>query len=664
MARVFSYIRFSSRKQLDGDSLRRQVESGDDWISRNGHSLAEIELHDLGRSGFHGQHLGPNGALSKFLSMIQTGRVREGDILLVENLDRLDRRGIRPAQDLFSEILDSGVLIATLKPYERVYDRKALEDPFTLLEPLMAFHLAFIESKKKSDRLKALWEQKRKEALEGIRFNVRKPAWLDDEGGEFRVNAGAEAIRFIFEQTAQGQGQRKVLGLLIEQFPAIGSSGDWNGSYIQKVLNDRAVLGHLQPKTNVDGRRVSIGPELTDYYPAIITEQLWLQAQSKKENNKKAKGPSGKFVNLFTGNVFNAVDGYAMHLQTTRHTKLNTYVQRRFVSYGHWRKKPNSNPLTVLYPELESHLLRHLTELNPEDLKSNVGTSQLRAKQLELEGVNQRIKRIETDLAEAPEDEYETLKNAARIARKNRDELKEVVEKIQTELSADQPLLHVHDILKALNEVEGEELRTLRLRLRSLISELVESIYMKPEKHLGRIYLMVQVNYKAGVIRQFGYGPGWVTTSSKRITCRSHLLFNYDLREKEACQNDRLEGIVKLIHRPADKPEYKTVPKALAEAGELFIAIRKSEMAKESYKTLPSKVRRFTAYTGGRTRDVTAKDLNLYKRLLGSQVREGKIKRSQARVELNRVKEFLRWLIDQEAIGEFDTSESAAKAIS
>jgi hypothetical protein len=596
--------------------------------------------------------------------MIETGRVRQGDILLVENLDRLSRQGIRPAQDLFTQILDTGVLIAVLTPYERVYDQKALEDPFSLLEPLMAFHLAHIESGKKADRLKQLWEKKRKEALEGIRFNTRKPAWLDYEEGEFKENAGAEAIRFIFEQTAQGVGQRKLLGLLSDQFPAIGPSGSWNGSYIQKVLNDRAVLGQLQPKTNVNGKRVPIGPELKDYYPAIITEELWLQAQAKKENNKKAKGPNGKFVNLFTGNVFNAVDGYAMHLQTTRQTKVNTYVQRRFVSYGHLRKLGQSNPLTVSLPEFEKHILSHLTELNPEDLKSNVGTSQLRAKQLELDGVNQRLKRIESDLAEADEEEYETLKNAARIARKKRDEIKEEVERIQTELSADQPLIHVHGILKALNEVEGEELHTLRLRLRSLIAELVESIYIKPEKHLGRIYVMVQVNYKAGAIRQFGYGPGWVTDSSKRITCRSHFLFNYDLRDKEACQTDRLGDIVKVIHRPAEKPEYKSIPKTLAEAGELFIAIRKSEMAKESYKTLPSKVRRFTAYTGGKTKDVKEKDLNLYKRLLVTQVKEGKIKRSQARVEINRVKEFLRWLMDQGAIKAFDTSESAAKAIS
>ena len=53
MALVYSYIRFSSKKQAKGDSLRRQTE-GEEWIEKNGHTKASLTLHDLGVSAFRG----------------------------------------------------------------------------------------------------------------------------------------------------------------------------------------------------------------------------------------------------------------------------------------------------------------------------------------------------------------------------------------------------------------------------------------------------------------------------------------------------------------------------------------------------------------------------------------------------------------------------------
>ena len=40
MALVYSYIRFSTKKQADGDSKRRQIEMGEEWIARTGHTAA------------------------------------------------------------------------------------------------------------------------------------------------------------------------------------------------------------------------------------------------------------------------------------------------------------------------------------------------------------------------------------------------------------------------------------------------------------------------------------------------------------------------------------------------------------------------------------------------------------------------------------------------
>jgi DNA invertase Pin-like site-specific DNA recombinase len=662
LARVFSYIRFSSRKQLDGDSLRRQVSIGDQWIQKNGHSLAPIKLRDLGKSGFHGAHLGKTGALTKFLGMIKSGSVAANDILLIENLDRLDRRGIRQAQDVFKEILDAGVLIAVMTPYEKIYDRKALDDPFTLLEPLMAFHLAFIESQKKSDRQKSLWDQKRKDALQGVKLNTRAPGWLEYKNGQFVTNEGAKAIQFLFEKTAMGVGQRRLLQMLVDSFVPLGHSRTWNTSFIQKVLCDRSVLGCLQPKTKENGQRIPIGPEIPDYYPAIITNDVWQRAQSARNNNKRHKGPSSKFVNLFSGLVICAVDGHKMHVQTT---KRKTGIQKRFISYGHHLKIPDTCPFSISYPEFEHNLLLNLSELRPEDFKSQSEASELRKLQQALDGITQRLKRLETDLVEASEDQYETLKNAVTLATARKKELTIEISKLECMAYSDQSLGSIQSINKMLETIKGNELQETRFRLRSLLAEIIESIYVKPEKHLGRIYVLVQVHYKNGTLRQFGFGPGWITTKSEKLSVCSELTFTFDLRDRNKCQEEHLSDLVKLIHDPSPSPAYKKIPVFLEGAGELFLSVKKSELRSESFKTIPSKIRRFVKFTGekSKTSDVSAKDFQLYTTHLIQQYTAGKCTRSLARVEINRVKEFLLWLMDGKATKHFLLNDSAAKLL-
>ena len=185
------------------------------------------------------------------------------------------------------------------------------------------------------------------------------------------------------------------------------------------------------------------------------------------------------------------------------------------MSYGHKSKLAGADPVSVAYFNLEDVLLRHLSEIRSEDLGSKTGVSHLRAKEQELIGVDKRLNRLEADLATSTDDdEYLTLRNAARLARAKKKELKEEVERMKAEMNADQPLLQAQDTLKLLAEADDEQRHVLRVRLRSLIAELVESIFLKPEKHFRRVYCLVQVNYLSGLVRQVGFGPGWVTGRS------------------------------------------------------------------------------------------------------------------------------------------------------
>ncbi|MGA2935987.1 MAG: recombinase family protein, partial [Syntrophobacteraceae bacterium] len=96
--KAYSYIRFSTPDQLNGDSLRRQLDLSKRYAAQHGLVLDEnLNLQDLGLSAYHGEHR--EGALGRFLELVKGSRISEGSVLLVESLDRLSRevkRGVTP----------------------------------------------------------------------------------------------------------------------------------------------------------------------------------------------------------------------------------------------------------------------------------------------------------------------------------------------------------------------------------------------------------------------------------------------------------------------------------------------------------------------------------------------------------------------------------------
>lgn len=112
-----------------------------------------LDLRDLGVSAFRGKNA-QAGALGLFLECIETGRVKLGDYLALESLDRLSRQRISAFLPLIQGILRAGVSIVTLSP-ERVYPPDAVDDLGALIEMLAVLSRAYEESAVKSDRSQA-----------------------------------------------------------------------------------------------------------------------------------------------------------------------------------------------------------------------------------------------------------------------------------------------------------------------------------------------------------------------------------------------------------------------------------------------------------------------------------------------------------------------------
>lgn len=498
MATVYSYVRFSSKKQELGDSVRRQVKLGDDWLAQHPeHTLdASLRLHDLGVSAFRGANLEEKGALGAFIALAKKpdSPIARGSILLIERLDRFSRQQTRKAYRAFVELVEAGVTIQTLDPPQTISESN-VDDLHVVLPLVLQMSMAHEQSKEKSRRVGAVWHAKRERARSGLPMFRRCPSWLrwDEIAQRFEpIAAAVSTIEYIFQRTTEGCGQRHLVMELSQRFKPLGHSKQWNGSYVNKVLNDRAVLGELQPhRFDGAGCRIPEGEPIADYYPRVISDELFHAAAVAKERRKKAKGRHAKFVNLFVGLIYGH-DGHALHVQTGRVKRgEGYYVQRRLVSYGHLRGLKGASPLSLQYDKLEESVLRVLYELDEGCLDSAPDRKQ------EVLGAEARVAAIKNRMADLRAALTETSRSATAVTAVT-DALTTMAEQLvdaetrlaklrqEAEASRTEPLLQTKSILKSLASKTDAERHGLRLKLRSLISAIVERIDVQMHKKTNR----------------------------------------------------------------------------------------------------------------------------------------------------------------------------------
>ena len=121
--KAYSYLRMSTKRQERGHSRERQLERSKKYAQENGLELVEdFQLEDIGISAFRGKNVAI-GKLGKFLKAVEAKEVPRGSYLLVESLDRLDRREVRQSLQVFLQIINAGIKIVTLGEDEtELYD--------------------------------------------------------------------------------------------------------------------------------------------------------------------------------------------------------------------------------------------------------------------------------------------------------------------------------------------------------------------------------------------------------------------------------------------------------------------------------------------------------------------------------------------------------------
>ncbi len=309
--KAYSYLRFSTADQIQGDSFRRQTELARAWCAKTGIPLVD-NYRDLGVSAFRAANA-DKGALKAFLDRVESGVIEPGSYLIVESLDRLSRTDITFALQMFLGLVNAGIIVVTLAD-ERVYDRQRINDGnFTdIIISLTILSRANEESRMKSSRLCAAWANKRNRITEE-KMTAQCPAWLrlsTNRKGFDLVEEKAAIVRRIFEMAAQGKGKQGIARVFnAEGVPCMGDGVHWYPSTIGKILDSRAVIGEFQPGRMVSGKREVFEP-VADYYPAAISMELYATVQRIRRERPSYRGRGT--TNPIAGLVYNVMTGNKM----------------------------------------------------------------------------------------------------------------------------------------------------------------------------------------------------------------------------------------------------------------------------------------------------------------------------------------------------------------
>jgi DNA invertase Pin-like site-specific DNA recombinase len=492
---VFSYQRFSSIKQSDGDSIRRQTKRRDDWLARHNLVLDDrLTYKDAAKSAHQGRHA-TEGQLADFLATMDAGKVRPGDVLIIEALDRLTRQKPLEAVGLVSRILTSKIKVVTLDP-EREYDWDSANNMGVLMELVVILCRGNEESERKSSFSRRNWDQLRLKARTGKPITPSCPGWLRlvDKNGEPVKGVGAlrqtggrwekiteavEVVNRIVRMALDGYGTEAITKRLnSEGVRTLKRGKAWDPMTVRSILRSQALIGAYQPMTRTTGRKLKVGEIIENFYPAVLSKKEYYRLQETLDNRMPPKGRTGANVRTLFKGLLHDLQGASLVL-----TNKGGRNKPMLVSSAAKIGLPGTKYCSFQYDRFEKYFLRFVKQLKPADLlprqPEDTTETDISTTEGELAEVESRIavtkKRVATD------PNFTTLLDVLRDLDQRRKALVEQLDKLrqkehqQTDKETLKETSSIADLLAT-----AEDKTDLRIRLRAQIRRLVESIVCQP----------------------------------------------------------------------------------------------------------------------------------------------------------------------------------------
>lgn len=531
--KAYSYIRFSTLEQAKGDSLRRQIEKSIAYAKKHDLILDEsLNLQDLGLSAFSGTHR-TKGALGEFLELIDKGQIAKGSVLIVENLDRLSREKVLDALNQFTSIIKAGISIVTLQDGIKYTNESINQNWAQLIISITYMARAHDESKTKSIRLKAAWDEKRRKVYSfDKKLTSQVPAWIKatkvKEKIELTLIADRRrAIELIFRKKLEGKGGERIakeLNLEKNCWKPLKSkrnkTGGWRASYIKKILRNRSVIGEFQLYKISNQKREPINEPIKDYYPRAIPDELFYQVQSQIKLNSEmgskkgfGGGKTGKGYNLFTHIIKCGLCGSPVHyIDKGNSSKGGKYLHcdssRRKTDLG---KRCIAKP--IRYNEFKNAFFREIDEVNidkilPQESKTQIKIND-RRQQLDIveykkEEIKSSLRRFEiaiqfaTNVNEIKElvKKRESLRTEDEYLLDNRRKLIEEVKNLESQRrSFIENMSTTKELFSLLNSVDEEKAIQIRFQLRKEIRRVIDWINIFPYRTKEEEYTILQEQY-------------------------------------------------------------------------------------------------------------------------------------------------------------------------
>ena len=359
--KAYSYIRFSTPKQAQGDSYRRQLQQAMDYCAEHNLQLDDKTIDDFGTSAFRGANMS-EGALGRFVDAVKHGEIEQGSYLLVESVDRLSRQAVEEALEQFLAIVRAGIVIVTLS--DKQVFRRGQVDFTKLIVSIVYMARANDESEMKSRRSRAAWSNGREQARKNNKViaNSRLPSWLTRDGEQIvPISERVAIVNEMFEMAKSGCGYEQIAKVFLEKgYKTFGKEADWRPAGIQAVIKSQAVIGVFQPHVIENGHRVPADEPILGYYPTIVSPALFEEVQHliSKRNKHSGSYRKGTFNNLFSG-VLRCQCGESLRYQNKGRagSPRNYLVCPKQNTAG--CKLPN-----MLYDKIEPQLLQAVFLLN------------------------------------------------------------------------------------------------------------------------------------------------------------------------------------------------------------------------------------------------------------------------------------------------------------
>lgn len=418
------YARFSTKSQskVGKKSLERQLGEARRYADQNNLFINEELI--FADKGVSGRSLSGNlakafkkGQMQVMLAMLDDVPAEERQFVFItfHNFDRFSRMSPDDAQAYFNLILQKGFnIITTIDNQLYTRNNKSLS---SMIISIIKMTTAWQESEVKSIYVKDALARK-KEIVDYLYNHPSQkgkhkhigvvqpsiPRWIKqenityeyvDQNGLKKVDTfkrftlheqKAKIVQYIFEMRLSGLGHTRISQRLNEEGIPVFDQGKfkeakhWHGYAIQNILVNEKVLGHLVLKSYKEEeflceesktfkkRKVPVDStgKLHNYYPAAVTEDMFIRANNVQLNKKSKPKPIGRIgerTNIFARIMVCSCGGSLQYHRTVKkfknHERIKEYLRCLNAQF-----KNKCNCSGINYTELEESFFRFVNHLD------------------------------------------------------------------------------------------------------------------------------------------------------------------------------------------------------------------------------------------------------------------------------------------------------------